>query len=263
MDIKMDNLLLKTIVMDTETTSPNYNEAEVIELGFVLKVEDEWEQFDELHKPSEPITPEISAVTNITNRMVEDKISFKDAMEDLDKIMDALGTPDDSIIVAHNVRYDKGVFDAGYPESSVCNYPWVCTLRMARKLFLDDETVTQYNLPYLRYRFDLDLPDDLAWHRASVDALVTAKLFEFLLDEAEKQGIFEGYDDKRQRLIDWQAEPIIYTKMQFGKHKDEEMKDVPTSYWAWALKNMDSLDEDSPNYDPDFAASVCVALEDI
>lgn len=260
----MDDLLMNTVVLDTETTSLDNKVAEIIEFGFVLKMDDgDWEQFDELHKPSEPISPIISAVTYISNRMVENKIPFIDAYEDFDKILETVGTPEDTLIVAHNVDYDRGVFQNQYKESKVLDYDWVCTLRMAKKLFKDDETVEKYTLGYLRYRFDLDVADDLPMHRASADAYVAAKLFEYLLEVAEEQGVFNNLVDKRTRLIEWLEEPIVTTIMPFGKHKGKPLTEVPADYWAWALDNMNSLNENHDDYDPDFAASVINAFENV
>jgi len=257
----MKDLLINTIVLDTETTSLNFREAEVIEFGFVLKFEDDWHQFNELHKPSEPITPEISAVTNITDKMVDDKASFAESYTDFDKILDTIGSVDDTLIVAHNAFYDKSVFENGYPLSTVLNHEWVCTMRMAKKLFTNDDTVTKFNLPYLRYRFELDIPEDMPAHRASTDAYMTAKLFEFLLDEAQAQGVFAPGASKRTQLLEWMAAPAIVDVMPFGKHKGKKLTDVPMSYWTWALNNMDSLNEKKDEYDADFAASVIKALE--
>ena len=39
------------------------------------------------------------------------------------------------------------------------------------------------------------------------------------------------------------------------------MVDIPKDYWKWALENMDSLNEQKDNFDPDFAASVHHALQ--
>jgi DNA polymerase III epsilon subunit-like protein len=257
----MDELLMNTVVLDTETTSLDCKEAEIIEFGFVLKMEDDWQQFDELHKPSQPISPIISAVTYISNRMVEDKPPFEEAVDDFDKILETIGSPDDTLIVAHNVDYDKGVFEARYNTSKALDYDWVCTLRMARKLFKDDPTVEKYTLGYLRYRFDLDVADDLPMHRASADAYVAAKLFEYLLEVAEEQGVFDNLMDTRARLIEWLAEPIVTTIMPFGKHKGKKLTEVPADYWAWALDNMNSLNENHDDYDADFAASVINAFD--
>jgi hypothetical protein len=41
------------------------------------------------------------------------------------------------------------------------------------------------------------------------------------------------------------------------------LTDIPLSYWSWALSNMEALKEDSPGFDPDFAASVEQALNKI
>jgi len=206
--------------------------------------------------------PEISAVTNITDKMVKGKPSFAKSIESFDKILETIGTPDDTIIVAHNAFYDKNVFTHGYSTSTVLDREWVCTMRMAKKLYADDDTVTAFNLAYLRYRFDLDVPDDIPAHRASADAYVTAKLFEHLLDEALAQGVFAPGVDKRTQLLEWLNEPAIMTKMPFGKHKGKKLEEVPMSYWNWALNNMDSLDEKKDEYDADFAASVIKVLED-
>jgi hypothetical protein len=65
------------------------------------------------------------------------------------------------------------------------------------------------------------------------------------------------------QVLQWLQEPIIYDTMPFGKHKGKPLESVPLDYWMWALENMDSLNEDKDNYDPDFAASVAAALEKI
>lgn len=258
----MENLLNNTIVLDTETTSLDNKVAEIIEFGFVLKIDNEWQQFNELHKPSVNIEPEISAVTNITNKMVADKPSFKSVVDDFDTVLSTAGSPDELIVVSHNIEYDRGVFENSYPDSHVLNYEWVCTLKMARKLYTNDPTVKKFNLPYLRYRFELDIPDDTPTHRASADALVAAKLFEFLLDEAKAQGVFDNSTNDKDTLIEWINSPTIIERMPFGKHKGVLLEEVPMDYWKWALANLDSLNEDSEKYDKDFATSVIKVLEE-
>ena len=254
---------MKTVVLDTETTSLNFKIAEVIEFGFVLKFKEEWGQFDELHQPSGPIDHEISAITNITDKMVAGKPSFADSLGDFDQILETVGTPDETIIVAHNAFYDKNIFTHGYPTSKVLDHEWVCTMRMAKKLYGNDDTVKKFNLAYLRYRFDLDVPEDIPAHRASSDAYVTAKLFEHLLDEAQAQGVFAPGIDKRQQLFEWMNGPAVFDTMPMGKHKGKKLTEVPMEYWTWALSNMDSLNEKKDEYDADFAASVVKALESL
>lgn len=93
---------------------------------------------------------------------------------------------------------------------------------------------------------------------------MTGILFAELLSEALGQGVIDGdAADLGQQIVDWINEPIIITTMPFGKHRGEKLTSIPLSYWQWALAEMNSLQEDKPEYDPDFAASVAKAVEEI
>jgi exodeoxyribonuclease X len=255
--------LYQLVVLDTETTSLDFREAEVIELGFSFMDDGVWKYFGELYKPSNSISAEVSAVTNITDEMVENCYSFKNLYKDFDSTVSLRsqysGTP---YIVAHNAFYDSKVLEHGYPETDVLNYNWLCTMRMAKKLFADDDTVTQYNLPYLRYRFKLDIPKNMPHHRASSDAYMTAKLIEFLIEVMEIKGLLIEDEPYDKQIEIWLNEPVIMTKMPMGKHKGKLLTEVPLDYWQWAFKNLDSLNEDKDEYDADFAASVVKALDE-
>jgi len=256
-----DHLLKHSCVIDTETTSLNFREAEIIELGFAL-YDGAWEHHSIYYKPSTPISPKVSAVTNIINEDVEDCESFAICYTDFDDIMEAVGTTSDVLIVAHNAFYDNSVFKHMYSQSHVLNYDWLCTMRLAKKLFSGDDTVEEYNLPYLRYRFELDIPRDMPHHRAGTDAYITAKLFEYLVGVMEDRGLLDQNGPYKDQIIEYVSEPIIIDRMPFGKHKGKLIKDVPMDYWTWALNNVDSLQEDKDEYDPDFAASVAKVLEE-
>ena len=254
-----EQFLSECIVLDTETTSLDFREAEVIEFGFVMKFPNEgWVRFVELHSPSKPITPEVSAVTNITNKMVLGKPKFEDAIDDLNDILGTLVNKGSR--VAHNAFYDSKVLEK-YTGITDINTEWLCTMRMAKKLYADDDTVTQFNLPYLRYRFELDVPEDLPAHRADADALVTALLLEHMLKDMEERGLVDTSLPYREQIEEWLNQPVIMTKMPFGKHKGKKLDDVPLDYWQWAFANLDSLNEDKDEFDRDFAASATKAVE--
>ena len=53
------------------------------------------------------------------------------------------------------------------------------------------------------------------------------------------------YSDEQKALIKGFQEPVdpYKLKMPFGKHKDEELGDIPVKYLEWANENMDSLKE--------------------
>lgn len=256
---RKEEFLRNCIIVDTETTSKDYKVAEVIELGYVIRAGEEWSTFVSMYKPHSPIEPEVSAVTNITNAMVKQMPNFEDCKEDLSAIISAFAG--DAICVAHNAFYDKSVL-ARY---AVTCPTWICTLRLARKLYGNDPTVTAHNLPYLRYRFEILDPayHTINAHRADSDALVTAHLLSMFVDDMIARNILNEDMPYAPQIADWLDQPTITDTMPFGKHKGQKLVDIPMSYWRWALENMDSLNEEAENYDADFAQSVAVALEKI
>lgn len=257
MDAKTQ-LFRSCTIFDTETTSLDFREAEVIQFATVNYATDakRWGVvFDEYYKPSKPISPHVSAICYITNRMVEDKPSFESQLVDIQSLLDK--TP---YLVAHNAFYDEKVlsrYDLKLP-------PIICTMRMAKKIYESERRVEAYNLSYLRYALDLPIPDDVIAHRADQDSIVTASLFEHLVDAAiQNWYINEKKGPLCDQIVKWLADPIITHTMPFGKYRGEKMQNVPLSYWQWALETLDSLNESMPEYDRDFAASVAYAVEKI
>jgi DNA polymerase III alpha subunit (gram-positive type) len=254
---RREEFLEDCIVIDTETTSLEFKIAEVIEFGFGLKFPHGWEIVSHLYTPMEPISYKVSSITNITNKMVDGRPLFKNgAKEDINPVLQSLVGKGSR--VAHNAFYDSKVLEK-YMLVDL-NTPWICTMRWAKKLYAGDATVEEFNLPYLRYRFDLQVPEDTSAHRAGADVLVTTLLVEHLLDETIKRGILEEGISYRVQLEHWLTEPIKLATMPFGKYKGAKLEDVPLDYWMWALNNFDSLNEDADGYDKDFAESVAAVI---
>jgi DNA polymerase III epsilon subunit-like protein len=249
-----EEFLKSCLILDTETTSQDRNVAEIIESGFVIKENGSWNIFQELHKPKQEIPPAIESICYITNDMVKDAPPFTDGAREFQEVVNSFG-----YLLAHNTFYDKTVLTNHGIDSS--KHTWLCTWRMVRKLFNGDETVELTNLPYLRFRFKLDVPIDMRCHRAGNDSFMTALLLEYMLDIMEERGIIDVDKPYGPQILEWVSQPIIFVLMPFGKHKNQRMDTIPTSYWMWALKNMDSLKEDSDDYDPDFAASINHAID--
>ena len=252
-----EDFLQSCLVLDTETNSDQYKVAEIIETGFVIRENDDWTIFQELHKPpTREIPAKVESVCYITNEMVADKPPFSESKEIFQSVVDGYSN---GFLVAHNHFYDMKVLENH--GIIMPNHKWICTWRLAKKIFNDIEDVEETNLPYLRFKLDLDVPITMYCHRAGNDSYITAKLLEVLVMLMEDMGIIDTSKPYGPQVATGAAEPIIYKRMPFGKHRGELMKDVPHSYWKWALQNMDSLKEDSDNYDPDFAASVesCLA----
>lgn len=254
--------LQETLVLDTETTSLDFKEAEVIQFAssdvlHVLSViaDETYDIPNSFHKPKKSISPEISAITSITNRMVSGSTDFKDNLKAVQKEFDRY-----KYFVAHNAYYDSGVLNAHELDLPTS----ICTMRLAKKIFADSEDVTAFNLQYLRYALDLPISDTLPAHLADADVMVTGILFYTLVEIAMTNGNISVEDGNiGEQLVNWLAEPVITTIMPFGKHKGKKFVEVPISYWQWALNNFDSLNEEDTAYDKDFAASVTIAIEEI
>ena len=77
-----EDFLQSCLILDTETNSSDYKIAEIIESGFVIREDDTWTIFQELHKPVDrPIPAKVESICYITNKMVEDKPPFIDSSE--------------------------------------------------------------------------------------------------------------------------------------------------------------------------------------
>ena len=135
----------KLIFFDTETTG-NTPDDVLCQIAYRTGNEN----FASLYKPSKKIPPEASAVHHISNKMLEDKKSFKDS-GDLPKIK-KLFEDENSVIVAHNAPFDLHMIK----KEGIEPKNFICTLKLAR--YLDpDEKIGRYNLQYLRYLLDLDI----------------------------------------------------------------------------------------------------------
>lgn len=254
---RREEFLQKCLILDTETTGKDYNTAEIVESGFVIRENNNWTIFQELHKPLHTnVPPAVSAICYITNEMVEDKESFLDNKEVFQSVIDGYI---DGYLVAHNHFFDMRVLGNHGVDTS--NHPWICTWRMAKKLFNNVPEIEETNLPYLRFALDLDVPVEMLAHRAGNDSFMTGKLLEFFVDMMEEQGILDVNQPYGPQIAQWAAEPIIYERMPFGKHKGELMTSIPSSYWQWAMKNTHWFDESADNFDPDLLASIYKALE--
>lgn len=264
MTTNISDLFTESLVLDTETTSLSFKDAEVIQyasadlMSVIEAIANETYQIPwSFYKPTEAITAKTSSITTITNRMVEGCPNFKDDKVQAD-IQNELNKY--KYIIAHNAYYDIGVLE----HHGLTLPKPICTMRMARKLFADHPEVEAHNLSYLRYLLlQESIPDTLPAHLADADVMVTGMLFVRMLEIAIERGILTDDADYGEQILNWLDAPIITEIMPFGKHQGKKLTQVPISYWQWALENFDSLDENDSAYDRDFAASVSDAIEQI
>ncbi|PIP69222.1 hypothetical protein CO033_00550 [Candidatus Nomurabacteria bacterium CG_4_9_14_0_2_um_filter_32_10] len=231
----------KIIFFDTETTGVD-NKDFLCQLAYKIyspgQAKDEI--FCELFKPEIKIPAEASAVHHITNKMVENKISFKDSL-DFDKIKN-LFEDENSIVVAHNAKFDIAMIKKeGINPKNV-----ICTLRVARALDKENK-IPQHKLQFLRYFLDIEIEAEA--HNALGDVLVLEKLYERLFDKIKKDKNFNNKETLKE-MIEISSKPSLMYSFSFGKHNGKTLEDVAKidrGYLEWFLetkKREDPEDED-------------------
>ncbi|MBR0152576.1 MAG: PHP domain-containing protein, partial [Lachnospiraceae bacterium] len=160
------------VVFDLETTGFNAQEDQIIEIGAV-KVEGGviTARFSEFVNPEMPIPARITELTSITDEMVH---GAKTIRELLPEFFEFIG---DSVLVAHNARFDTGFIREKAKQLGLAYDFTVCdTLGMARFLL---PHLGRYNLGRLCREFGVDPGHS---HRAVDDAEATVGVFLRLLD---------------------------------------------------------------------------------
>lgn len=204
-------------VIDTETTS---FEGGIVEIASVdIESGEICNPMSDFVRPPEAIGFEAMAIHHITEDMVADAPLISEV------IGRYLGA---NVYVAHNAAFDKGKL----PQIDA---PWICTLKLARKLYPEFES---HGNQYLRYRLGLKptLPEGLYAHRALYDCYVTAELLMYMGREAQ-------WTIREMREIS--ASPSLLYRMRFGKHKGKTFEEVASEdkgYLRWLLGT--DLDED-------------------
>ena len=127
--------------------------------------------FESLINPERPIPPRIAMLTGISDDMVRHAPTFDMVA---DQVLAALAG---RVFVAHNARFDWAFVGAEIRRARSLRLqgPRLCTVRLARRLLPD---LPSRSLDSLTHYFAFQNP---ARHRASGDALVTARLLERLL----------------------------------------------------------------------------------
>jgi exodeoxyribonuclease X len=171
-----------------------------------------------LVNPNRPMPPEARAIHHISDADLAGAPPITTGFLALSK-----GAPD--IFVAHHAKFEREFFTGG-------ETPWICTLKVARRLWPECPSHTNQ---CLRYWLKVDLDEALAMppHRAAPDAYVTG----FILMEALK---LVTVDD----MIAWSSAPSLLPRVTFGKHRGQAWSDLPGDYLSW-LVNKSDMDADT------------------
>ena len=171
--------------------------------------------------PGRPIPAITRAVHHISDADVAGAVSPAEGLLRLQE-----GPP--AYFAAHNAKFEQAFFsDSGAP--------WICTYKVALRLWPDAPSHTNQ---VLRYWLGLELPcEDAAMppHRAGPDAYVTAHLLARMIAEDRA-----SLDD----MVRWTSGPPLLPRITFGKYRGAEWQDVPRDYLEWIVNKSD-LDSDT------------------
>ena len=162
------------ISFDLETTGLNPDKDKITEIAACRFINGEFtEEFTTLINPGIPIPKNITALTGITNKMVEDAPSINDALPDFMKFIGS--TP----LVAQNINFDYNFINNNLQGSNspFSEIPLYDTLSLARGFIY---FYNSFSLGSLCDYYGIKIENA---HRASADALCTGKLFVYLLQE--------------------------------------------------------------------------------
>lgn len=176
----------------------------------------------EFIKPPLPIKVGAMAVSHITNRMVEDaqpfeKSGMKNALEKFFK--------EGYVFVAHNAPFDLKML----AKEGVVFDKYIDTKKLSHKLDKDD-SMESHRLQYLRYYYNIELPDAVA-HTADGDVAVLRAVHERLVKELGDISVEEQLEISRQ--------PVLFSKFKFGQYNGNMIADVARmkpSYLEWLLE---------------------------
>lgn len=194
-----------------------------------------------MYKPPVPIPFECSAIHHISNKMVADRPSFKDAPEYTD--IKSLFESPDTICVAHNAAFDEQILK----NDSINPTNVICTFKVIRTLDTDGK-FSMHKLQYLRYALGMEL--DVPAHDAFADVLVLEQLFAYELAEGMKAwNMTEA--EALQKMIQITREPLAIRGIDFGKYKGKtvaEVAQIDPGYLSWLLDQKKKSDVDETDW---------------
>ncbi len=169
------------VVFDFETTGLSYTRDKIIEISAV-KVENLMitSQFSMFVNPEEKLSQFISDFTSITDEDLQDAQTIDEV---LPQFIDFIG---DSILVAHNAKFDLGHLYYKMKELGLGErrYPAIDTMNIAKYFYSDK--IKRFNLRNVARLFKVKLEQH---HRAEFDARATGEIFINMLTDLYKKDV--------------------------------------------------------------------------
>ena len=173
------------VVVDLETTGGSHSAADITEIGAVkIRGGEVVGEFQTLVNPGSPIPAFITVLTGITDAMVLEAPSIDSA---LFSFLEFLGSPHETVLVAHNAPFDISFLKAAAMK---CAVPWphyqvIDTAKIARYVVTRDEA-PNCKLSTLSTFFGASTSPD---HRALSDARATVDVFHGIIDRLGSFGV--------------------------------------------------------------------------
>src|SRR3989440_109580 len=168
------------VVVDLETTGLRPGSSQICEIGAVLVQGFELvDEFETLVDPRVPLGATVSALTGLTDRQLRGAPPAAAAVRNF------LAFAGDSVLVAHNARFDLAFLDRETERltGSRLAAPVVDTVALARRLLAG--RVPRASLAQLSYFFGTSVQP---CHRALPDAQATAEVLLALIGLAQERG---------------------------------------------------------------------------
>ncbi len=165
------------IIFDLETTGLSPSTERITEIGAVrLRGGEIVESFDTFVDPEKNLTAEIIELTGITDEMLKDAPSEKQALEQFYTFCGG----SDAVLVAHNAGFDISFLRAAARRSGMpFAFTWVDTLLISRALYKD---LTKHSLDKVAKHLKLK---NFKHHRANEDAAVLGEIFMKMLEQIQ------------------------------------------------------------------------------
>lgn len=190
------------VVLDLETTGGSPKDCAITEIGAVkVRGGEVIGEFQTLINPGGPIPPFITVLTGITDAMV---VTAPPIGEALFSLFEFLGSPEETVLVAHNAPFDIGFLKTA---SEKLQTPWpryqvIDTARITRYVVTRDE-VRDFKLSTLASFFGAQTNPE---HRALADARATVDVLHGVIERLGSYGVTTLEDLKgfTNRLTDAQ-----------------------------------------------------------
>jgi exodeoxyribonuclease X len=207
-------------VIDIETTGTDPATDEIIEIASVDMVRGGGiaNAMDTLVRPARPIPPGASAVHHLIDEDVRNAPLLAEAIQ---RFKGA------NVYVAHNAAFEQSFLAAAGVDLG----PWVCTYKCALRVWPE---LDGHSNQELRYALGRATPfagferAAISPHRAASDVIVTAAVFEELIQRA-----------RWSELVQWSGEPALHTRIHFGKYRGRRYEEIAASdpdYLRWIVE---------------------------